>query len=629
MCGICGFVNFSYESGKTQAIIQRMCQTLFPRGPDDHGYYFNDRVVLGMRRLSIIDIKGGHQPIFNENRTICSVINGEIYNFKELRRDLEQKGHCFFSNSDSEVLIHLYEQYGVGCLDKINGMFAFAIWDDTIKKLFIARDRIGIKPLYYCFNNKTLVFGSELKSLLEHPAIERRIDHKALSQYLTYEYVPAPRTILKGINKLCPGHFIVMDLAGVMTIKQYWDYDFSNKLVFKNEKECVDLLLEKFHLAVKRRMISDVPLGTFLSGGIDSGMIAAAMQQISPGHVDSFNIGFKEKSFDESGIAGDLARFLGLNHRTRMCDSSAMIALLPKLTDILDEPLGDNSLLPTYLLSQFTRRHVTVALSGDGGDELFAGYPTYQALRLAQIYNRLSGYPGRKLVEQFLLNLPVSTENFSLDFKIKKFLSGMGYPDLQRHFIWLGSFTPLGTAQLLLPGITRSLQGFDVFETIRNLLASAKVTTRLDAILYLDMKLYLQEDLLVKVDRISMANSLEVRVPFLDHEFVDFATRLPDNFKLRLFRTKYILKKAAGQSLPLKVIHRSKKGFGAPVAGWIKHQLKELFCDTLSRDKINREGLFQYPFIEQLLDDHFKGRADNRQKLWTLFVFEKWHERYM
>lgn len=629
MCGICGFVNFHYELVNARSIAKKMCQTLSHRGPDDEGYYLGDQAVLGMRRLSIIDIEGGHQPIFNEDRTICSVINGEIYNFRELRKDLEQKGHCFSSNSDSEVLIHLYEQYGVHCLDKINGMFAFAVWDDRVKKLFLARDRVGIKPLYYCFDSGTLVFGSELKSLLAHPAIKRRIDHKALSQYLTYEYVPAPRTILKGINKLCPGHFIVMEPTGQMTIKQYWDYDFSDKLVFKNEKECVDQLLEKFHRAVKLRMISDVPLGTFLSGGIDSGMIAAAMKEINPGLVDSFNIGFKEKSFDESVIAGDLARFLGLNHRTQICDSSDMIALLPDLADILDEPLGDNSLLPTYLLSQFCRKHVTVALSGDGGDELFAGYPTYQAHQFADIYKRFSGCPGRSRLDQFLLNLPVSTKNFSLDFKIKKFLSGMNYPGLQRHCIWLGSFAPHETAALFRRSLGRSLQEFDVFETMETLLKSARVTTVLDSMLYLDMKLYLQEDLLVKVDRTSMANSLEVRVPFLDHEFVSFVTRLPDNFKLRLFKTKYILKKAARQSLPSRVVHRSKKGFGSPVAGWIKHQLKELFCDTFSEDKINREGLFEYSCIKQLLDDHFKGRVDHRQKLWTLFVFEKWYERYM
>ena len=629
MCGICGFLNFNYELGKAQSVVKKMCRTMHHRGPDDEGYYFGDHVALGMRRLSIIDVEGGHQPVFNENKTMCSVINGEIYNYRELKGELEKKGHRFLSNSDSEVLIHLYEEYGVECLDKMNGMFAFAIWDGTAKILFVARDRIGIKPLYYHFNNGKFVFGSELKSLLEHPAITKKIDYKALSQYLTYEYVPAPRSILKDINKLSPGHFIVIDSKDQLTIKQYWDYNFSDKLVFNNENECVELLLGKFHQAVKRRMISDVPLGTFLSGGIDSGMIAAAMKNISPGLVDSFNIGFKEKSFDESEYAGNLAGFLGLNHRSKICDSSDMLALLPKLTDILDEPLGDNSVLPTYLLSQFCREHVTVALSGDGGDELFAGYPTYQAHKFADIYRRYPGYLGRNLLDKCLLNLPVSTKNFSFDFKVKKFISGIDYPDVQRHSIWLGSFSPHETVKLFHPSINEELQGYDVFEITRQLLKSARVTTRLDAILYLDMKLYLQEDLLVKVDRTSMANSLEVRVPFLDHEFVDFATRLPDNLKLRLFKTKYLLKKAAKESLPSKVIHRSKKGFGAPVASWIKNELKEMFCDTFSKDKVKREGLFQYPYIKQLLDDHFNGKSDNRQKLWTLFVFEKWYENYM
>lgn len=617
------------EYNYARMIVGKMCQVLKHRGPDDEGYYVNNNIALGMRRLSIIDLETGHQPISNEDKSIYLICNGEIYNFQELRDELIKKGHRFSTGSDSEVLLHLYEDHGIDCLDKINGMFAFAVWDENKKTLFLARDRIGIKPLYYSMINGQFVFGSELKSLLQHPSIKKELDLEALSQYLTYEYIPAPLSILKDIKKLQPGHLLMINHQGKLTIKQYWDYNYSEKIRFKREEEYIEALLEKLFCAVKRRLISDVPLGTFLSGGIDSGMIAAVMQRQSPGLVDSFNIGFKEKSFDESTFAKDLAACLGLNHRYQMCNSSAMLDLLPKLTDIIDEPLGDNSVLPTYLLCQYCRKHVTVALSGDGGDELFAGYPTYQAHKIADCYNLLPLAFRQGLLERIILRLPVSTRNFSFDFKAKKFISGINYPDAVRNYIWLGSFSPTEKKALFLPAINQDLSGSDAFCVLRNLLKSARVETRLDAILYLDMKLYLQEDLLVKVDRTSMANSLEVRVPFLDHEFVDFVTRLPDNMKLRLFKTKYLLKKAGRGLLPSKYINRKKKGFGTPVARWIKGELKNLFCDTLSRKKINREGIFNYHYIKQLLDDHLQGKADNRQKLWTLFVFEKWYERYL
>ncbi len=629
MCGICGLLNHGMEYNNARKIVSDMCRAMKHRGPDDEGLYVNNDIAMGMRRLSIIDIATGHQPIFNEDRSVCLIVNGEIYNFKELRADLIKKGHRFSTGSDSEVLVHLYEEYGVECIAKVNGMFAFAVWDENKKELFLARDRVGIKPLYYGFIKGEFVFGSELKSLLQHPLVEKELDLEALSQYLTYEYIPAPLSILKGINKLSPGHFLRVDTRGKITIKQYWDYNYSNKIFLKSENEYKEALLEKFFRAVKRRMVSDVPLGTFLSGGIDSGMIAAAMQRNSPGLVDSFNIGFEDKSFDESIFARGLAVDLGLNHRYKICNSSAMLDLLDKLTDILDEPLGDNSVLPTYLLCQYCRKHVTVALSGDGGDELFAGYPTYQAHKLADLYDLCPGYPGRGLLEKLILNLPVSNKNFSLDFKAKKFISGIGYPYAVRNQIWLGSFSPLEQKLLFVPSVNRALEGINIFEPVEKLLKSARVETKLDAILYLDMKLYLQEDLLVKVDRVSMANSLEVRVPFLDHEFVDFATRLPDNMKLRLLKSKYILKKSAKGLIPAKYINRQKKGFGAPVADWIKGALKNMFCDTFSREKIIREGLFNYSHIKKLLDDHLQGKNDNRQKLWTLFVFEKWYERYL
>lgn len=628
MCGICGFINNGMAQGRARAVVERMCRVMTHRGPDDEGFYVDDYIAVGMRRLSIIDLKTGQQPIFNEDRSICLIANGEIYNYKELRADLVKKGHRFTTRSDCEVLVHLYEEYGEECLAKTNGMFAFAIWDSKKKELFLARDRIGIKPLYYSAVNGSFLFGSELKALLQHPFIKKELDLEAVSQYLTYEYIPAPLTILKGINKLLPGHFLRVDHCGRVAIKQYWDYNYCDKTRLKSVGEYKEALLEKFSCAVKRRMISDVPLGTFLSGGIDSGMIAAVMQRYSPGLVDSFNIGFKDKSFDESVWARELARDIGLKHRCEICDSQAMLDVLDEICDVLDEPLGDNSVLPTYLLCQYCRRHVTVALSGDGGDELFAGYPTYQAHKLASFYGMIPGAPVRGLLEKIVMSLPVSTKNFSFDFKAKKFVSGMGYPEAHRNQIWLGSFSPLEQKRLFMPHVSKALQGKNVFEPVDTLLRSARVETKLDAMLYLDMKLYLQEDLLVKVDRVSMANSLEVRVPFLDHELVEFVTRLPDNMKLRLFKSKYLLKQTAQGMIPEKYINRKKKGFGIPVADWIKGELKNFFCDAFSREKISRQGIFNNFQIETLLNDHFQGKVDNRQKLWTMFVFQKWYDRY-
>lgn len=629
MCGICGILKHGMEYSRARAVTLDMCRVMAHRGPDDEGVYVNDDIALGMRRLSIIDLETGHQPIFNEDRSLCLIVNGEIYNYAALRDELVKKGHKFSTRSDSEVLVHLYEENGIDCLDKVNGMFAFALWDGNQKELFVARDRIGIKPLYYSSINGGFMFGSELKSLLQHPFIKKELDLEALGQYLTYEYVPAPLTILKGIKKLLPGHFLRVDLHGRMTIKQYWDYNYCDKIVLKSEGEYKEAFLEKFFRAVKRRMISDVPLGTFLSGGIDSGMIAAAMQTFSPGLVDSFNIGFEDRSFDESVFARGLARDLGLNHRYEICTGSAMIDAMDRVLDILDEPLGDNSVVPTYLLCQYCRKHVTVALSGDGGDELFAGYPTYQAHKLAGLYDLLPVKAGRGLLEKAVQRLPVSTKNFSFDFKAKKFISGLGFCAAHRNQIWLGSFSPLEQKALFLPYVANKLQEKTIFGPIDRLLKSARVETRLDSLLYLDMKLYLQEDLLVKVDRISMANALEVRVPFLDHELVDFVTRLPDNMKLRLLTGKYLLKKSAVGLIPEKYINRPKKGFGTPLADWIKGPLKEMFCDTFSREEIVRQGLFNHATIDKLLNDHFQGKVDNRQKLWTLFVFQKWCQRYL
>jgi len=655
MCGICGFSNYDLHHEDAVQIINRMCQAMYHRGPDDVGTYLDQDTVLGMRRLSIIDLQTGHQPISNEDQTVWVVANGEIYNFQELRNGLQERGHIFQTGSDSEILVHLYEEKGVECLHQLMGMFAFAIWDKRQKRLFLARDRIGIKPLHYALIQDTLIFGSEIKAILQYPLVQRTINPEAVNLYLTYEYIPAPDTIFQSIRKLPPGHFLTIDHDNRhgspvgrcnIHIQQYWDLDYRSKIRMKNKADYQDALLEKLNLAVKRRLISDVPLGTFLSGGIDSSIVASLMKGLSsdstgslqatgdplttgaPLAVDSFNIGFREKSFDESGYAKTVADYLGINHRSQVFDTSTLLDVLPLVADNLDEPLGDASILPTYLLCRFCRKYVTVALSGDGGDELFAGYYTYQAHRLARLYTLIPRLVRQGVLEKLINRLPVSTDNFSLDFRAKKFISGIGYPEEIRHYVWMGSFTPDEKTDLLQPDFRKAIAGHDEFSVIRNYLRSAPVEDWLDAVLYLDMKLYLQEDLLAKVDRASMANALEVRVPFLDHEFVNFATRLPSHLKLRGLQTKWLLKQSSQKLLPSSIINRPKKGFGIPVAKWINAELRPLFTEIFAQDKIKAQGIFNPVCIQRLLQEHWSGAFDHRKKLWTLFMFQMWFSRY-
>ena len=629
MCGICGFINYDLPRDEAERVIERMCQAMYHRGPDDAGTYLDQRAVLGMRRLSIIDLQGGHQPIPNEDQTLWVVANGEIYNFRQLREELQKRGHTFKTGSDSEVVVHLYEEQGAECLHHLIGMFALAIWDTKNQSLFLARDRLGIKPLHFARVRDTVIFGSEIKSLLEYPGLVRSPDPLAINLYLTYEYVPAPQSIFQSIQKLLPGHFLIVDQSGRIQIQQYWDLDYRSKISLASLEEYREALIDKLTVAVQRRLISDVPLGTFLSGGIDSGLIASLMSKVSSGKVDSFNIGFREKSFDESEYARAVAQYLGISHRSQLFDTSSLLAALPKVVDQMDEPLGDASILPTYLLCKFCRQFVTVALSGDGGDELFAGYYTYQAHRLAKLYTLIPRFIRQTILEKLINRLPVSTDNFSFDFRAKKFISGIGYPGHVRHQIWMGSFTPGEKRDLLHPDFQAAIYGHDEFSPIRTYLRSAKVEDWLDAILYLDMKLYLQDDLLVKTDRASMANALEVRVPFLDHELVNFATRLPSHLKLRGLTTKYLLKHSAKGLLPPSIIHRPKKGFGIPVAKWIKAELRPLFVEIFDKGKIKAQGIFNPDYLHRLLQEHLSGQFDHRKKLWTLFMFQMWYERYI
>ncbi len=625
MCGICGFVNLDPASGLPDPeILEIMKSRIVHRGPDGHGSALLDNVALGMRRLAIIDVVGGDQPIYNEAEDLAIVFNGEIYNFQALRPDLEAMGHTFTTRSDTEVILHLYEEEGERSLRKLNGMFAFAIWDRRRKELFIARDRMGKKPLYYALTPRSFVFASEPKALLAHPDIKLELDFDALNQYLTYEYVPAPRTIYKGVLKLPAGHCLTLGSAGTVSVHPYWDVPASEPAQGETELlERFDALLRE---SVRLRLISDVPLGLFLSGGVDSSTVAYYMAELSDAPVRSFCIGFDDASFDESSHARRVAGHLGLDHREEILDASQIWELLPRVAEILDEPMADASIFPTYLLSRFTRQHVTVALGGDGGDELLMGYDTFPAHRLAR-YLELVPQPLLGLMRGVANRLPTSVDNMSFDFRAKRLLNGMNYPSEFRTLMWLSTFPPL--KESLLSASVREQIEDDALYTTRQHLGLIALRDIDDKVIYLYLKHYLQDDILMKVDRASMATSLEVRAPLLDVNVVEFLCSLPARYKLRGFTRKYLLRRLMRERLPRGIVDRPKKGFGIPLAKWFRSELRDLLREMLDPARLERDGIFNPAYVGRLVEDHLEGRRDNRKELWTLTVFQLWKERWL
>jgi asparagine synthase (glutamine-hydrolysing) len=629
MCGIYGYLS---PGTIDPTILRRMGHPLKHRGPDDEGEMILDSsepsVGLGHKRLSIIDLSpAGKQPMANEDETIWITFNGEIYNFREIRKELEGKGHKFRSHSDTEVIVHLYEELGTKCLERLNGMFAFALWDGKQKSLFLARDRTGKKPLHYCVHRGHFLFASEIKALLQHRLVSRELNLKSLNKYLAYEYVPAPHTIFKAIKKLEPGHYLLFR-DGAAVSSQYWDIPIEDYPISdRTEAQYIDELRELLERAVSARLVADVPVGLFVSGGLDSGLVAA-MARKAKENLECFSIGFEETSFDESRYAQQVARSLGIKHHLKVFRAQEMLHMVERLPEILDEPLADPSILPLYLLSQFAAEHMKVVLSGDGGDELFAGYQTYQAHKLVTFYDALPGFV-KESVKAFAFRLPVSHKYLSFDFKIKQFLKGVGVSSEVRFFLWRGAFSNAERHALLRPEVRLELQNENAYEEIYRYVRKSGLTKELERILYLSMKLYLQDNNLVTVDRASMANGLEVRSPLLDRHVVDFVCRLPMEYKLNGLKTKYILKKVAEELLPRNVVYRKKKGFGVPLAKWLTGELREFMLDYLSQERIERQGIFHYPCVSQLINEQLTMKKDNRELLWTLLVFQTWYERYI
>ncbi len=632
MCGICGYI--TNKSVKIDnKILEEMTDAVSHRGPDGRGFFnnisrANISVGFGHRRLSIIDLSDdARQPMSNESGTIWIVFNGEIYNFLELKPSLLKKGHTFKSASDTEVILHLYEEHKEKCLDYLNGMFVFAIWDSTDNSLFAARDRMGEKPFFYTSCNGVLLFASEIKSILKYPEFKKELDILALQKYLAYEYIPAPRSVFKNVFKLPAGHSLKWH-NGEVRIEKYWDLELykSERPFHLSENECADKIKFLLSKSIEQRLISDVPLGVFLSGGLDSSVILALMSKLrDPRRINTFSIGFEDKSFDESSYARNLACLFKTNHHEEILTANRLIEVIPRITDFLDEPLGDASIIPTYLLSAFTRKYIKVAIGGDGGDELFAGYPTFQADKAIDLFYALPHSAKNLILKIIKKALPVSYENISFDFKIKQFLKGGFYSDFIRHFVWMGSFTPNMQMKLFKEPDAEMIN--NAYDDVKLLSYSYPSRQRINTLLYLYTKLYLQNDLLAKVDTASMLNSLEVRSPFLDLEFIKFMQTVPVNFKIRNLTTKYILRKGFSGVLPDYILKRPKKGFGIPVAKWFRGELKNYLLSSLSEKEIEKAGIFNYKFINSLLDNHFSNKRDNRKLLWTLLIFQQWYKK--
>ncbi len=625
MCGICGFVYPHGDHPIDEMLLRKMCTVIAHRGPDDEGYYTDERAALGMRRLSIIDLVTGDQPVANEDESLWLVFNGEIYNYRILHAELEKKGHRFATRSDTEVIVHAYEEYGDRCVEKFNGMFAFALWDTRREKLLIARDHLGIKPLYYWVGGDGLVFGSELKCLVAHPLVPTEIDLVALDQFLTLEYIPSPRTIFKEVRKLPPGHLLIYE-GGEVRVQQYWDVPVRD--VPQDEDTAAEMLRELIDEAVRIQLMSDVPLGAFLSGGIDSSTVVAAMARSSDAAVKTFSIGFDDATYNELPYARGVARRYATDHTEEILQPE-IADLAERLLRHLDEPFGDFSIFPTYLVSQVARQKVKVVLSGDGGDELFGGYDTYVAQAMDSLYRYLPKRLRQDILPALFARIPPRPEKKGLINKAKRFIEGASLPDSLQHTRWMMFMTQADKADLYTPEMRAALNGDSSAAIMESYFANRAGFSPLSQQQYVDIKTYLVDDILTKVDRMSMAVSLEARVPLLDYRIVELAVNLPARMKLYRGQTKRILKKAMADRLPEAVLTKPKQGFSIPLKNWLRAELKPMMLDLLSSESIFRRGLFSAETIAAWIDEHLNGEANHSHRLWALMVFELWNRQVL
>lgn len=626
MCGIAGFVSRD-EHRDTRAandVLDRMCRVIAHRGPDDQGTLVKNQVALGMRRLSIIDLAGGHQPMSGCDDAVTIVFNGEIYNYSELQRELESRGHQFKTHSDTETIAHAYEEYGAGCTEHLRGMFAFAIWDARARELFMARDRVGKKPLYYTITpGGTLIFGSELKSLREHPEFRSDICVEALDAYLTFGYVPDPLTIFRDVHKLPPGYHLTFK-DGRARVEQYWDfpYEHSQENPARSEDECLEELRELLDEAVRLRMEADVPLGAFLSGGVDSSTVVGLMARHATQPVKTFSIGFHEDSYNELKYAQIAAQRFGTDHHEFIVTPD-ICEIVDELVWHFDEPFADSSAIPTYMVSKLARQHVTVALSGDGGDELFGGYTRYALDRKRSGFASLPRLVRQGVMQPLGRSLPHGAWG-------RNYLHNVALDPLDRYIEDVSVFTRLNKPSLYTNDFRQQLGTCEAAKRFRDYAAHSRADDPLDPLLYLDSKTYLPGDILTKVDRMSMAVSLEARAPLLDHKLIEFVcTRIPASMKMKGLEPKHIFKRAVRDLVPTEILDRPKQGFGIPIDQWINQQLRERVRGTLTEARTMQRGFIEPRYVKLLLDEHERGRRDHATELWTLFMLELWQRKFV
>jgi len=622
MCGIAGIAAGPDSALPTRDTLHRMCNTMIHRGPDDEGLGVEGRVALGMRRLSIIDVTGGRQPLVNETGNVRVVFNGEIYNFRELRKELEQKGHRFNSNSDGEVIPHLWEEYGTDFPNHLIGMYAIALHDMEQNRIVLVRDPIGIKPLYYSLSGGCLIFGSEIKVLLESGLIDRQLHADALVHFLSWEYVPAPNTLLHGVSKLEPGHLLDVPLDSLNPRRhEFWDIparpDRSARHSAAEWEEAVD---EAIGAAVQRELVSDVPLGAFLSGGVDSSLIVAHM-----GDARTFSIGFDDPTYNELAWSQRVASHLGVNHTVETIESH-VVDLFDHLMNFMDDPIGDFSIFPTFLVSRLARQDVTVALSGDGGDELFGGYETYIAQQRARDWARIPGWM-RRIPECVIDSMRPRAAKKGLINKAKRFVEGFRHPEGLEHARWRLFVGEALRRRLFTPDLLGQVT-VDPEQHIFDLVGKVRDRDDLDRNLYVDMRSYLSDNCLLKTDRMSMACSLETRVPFLEHPIAELAFAVPPELKATKGMTKVLLKKIAARYVPAECIYRPKEGFSIPIKHWLGSDFRPLLENLLAPERVTAEGLFQVDTIERLKREHLAGRANHSHILWSLIVFQDWRVRW-
>ncbi|MFN0118132.1 MAG: asparagine synthase (glutamine-hydrolyzing) [Elusimicrobiota bacterium] len=632
MCGICGFVSSQSHYIDPISLLQSMTDVIQHRGPDDQGHFTsqpsvvsqkNTIVALGARRLAIIDINHGKQPMSKSDLTTTVVFNGEIYNFQELRRELQNLGYTFKTKSDTEILVHAYDAWGVEMIQRLNGMFAFALWDKKKDQLVLTRDRMGIKPLYYSIIGKNLVFGSEIKSLLKFPSIDKEIDPLAIDDFFSLRYIPTPRTIYKSIRKLEPATTLIWQ-KGSIRFQQYWTAQHR-----KPEDKGISYYLEKLDSllasSVKRQMVSDVPLGAFLSGGLDSPTISYYAKKINPDLL-TFNIYFSDKSFSERKEAKQVSEHLKTKH-IEMEVNPHIVPIIPLLIDSFDEPFSDDSMIPSYFLTKLAREHMTVALSGDGGDELLGGYTTYLADQQLKNYHRLPLFLRSRVIKPFIQNLPTSYSRVSWDFKLKAFVKAADRSPELAHFGWTEVFSTEEKDKLFSSVFKESIKQKLLAENFVRAYEESLNREELERFLYMDRKTHLLDEFLVKVDRMSMANSLEVRPPFLDNEMVDFCDEIPVKYKIKGFSTKYLLRKLMKDRLPKNIIEGSKKGFSPPMGSWMAGQLYNYTEKKFSPDNVSRNPYLNKEEPLRLLKLHTSKKANLARPLWTLLMFIEWYER--